>query len=333
VLRWNGSSWRVIESPTTSRLDEVWGSGASDVWASGDAGTFRWDGSRWTALSRSAGDEALADVWGSGECAVWAVGAGGTLVRRDCQGWSAVASGVTEDLHGVGGSGPADVWFVGDGGVILRFDGRSVSKVASPVRWALRSVWARSGTDAWAVGDRGTIVRWNGRVWTEVAGPVVQALRRVRGEDASVLAVGDGVLIAWDGAQWSKVPGPPYCRAGDGGPDRLTGLVVVHRDDLWITCDSAGLLHWTGKDWEMPGGQGEAISYHDVVGESDDLMVVGWYGTVVRRRGRAWTVEQSGTAQPLRSGWRSPRGHLWVVGDDGTILSHAPGAASAPRAD
>jgi hypothetical protein len=268
-------------------------------------------------------------VWGSDECAVWAVGARGALVRRDCQSWSRVASGVTEDLHGVGGSGPADVWFVGDAGVILHFDGHSVARIASPVTQGLRSVWARSATDAWAVGDRGTIVRWNGNVWTKVPGPIVQTLRRVRGAGAdSLFAVGDGEVLSWSGTQWSEVAVPLYCMAWGGGPDRLTGLVVVDHDDLWIACEHAGLLHWTGKDSEPSGGQGKAISYHDVVGVTDDLIVVGWYGTVVRRHERSWRVELTGTAQPLRSGWRSPRGHLWVVGDDGIILSHAPVSTS-----
>src|SRR5215813_1568126 len=60
--------------PQGNPLDGVRGSGASDVWAVGEAGTIlHWDGSAWTSVSIGT-TSWLYGVWGSGASDVWAVG-------------------------------------------------------------------------------------------------------------------------------------------------------------------------------------------------------------------------------------------------------------------
>jgi hypothetical protein len=67
----------------TGTLNDVWGSGSSDVWVVGGNGTvLHWDGSAWTRVT-SGTSEALLSVWGSGPGDIWAVGTYGTILR--CQ--------------------------------------------------------------------------------------------------------------------------------------------------------------------------------------------------------------------------------------------------------
>ena len=68
--------------PQGNTLRGLWVSGASDVWAVGQAGTIlHWDGSAWTSVP-SGTTNGLLGVWGSGASDVWAVGERGAILER-----------------------------------------------------------------------------------------------------------------------------------------------------------------------------------------------------------------------------------------------------------
>ncbi len=48
ILRFNGTSWSVMSSPTSRALARVAGSGPSDVWAVGDSVMLHFDGTQWS---------------------------------------------------------------------------------------------------------------------------------------------------------------------------------------------------------------------------------------------------------------------------------------------
>lgn len=50
ILRYNGTSWSAMSSPTGRPLARVAGSGASDVWAVGDSVLVRFDGTQWREI-------------------------------------------------------------------------------------------------------------------------------------------------------------------------------------------------------------------------------------------------------------------------------------------
>ncbi len=49
ILKYNGSSWSAMNSPTNRALARVAGSGPSDVWAVGDSVLIHYDGTSWTS--------------------------------------------------------------------------------------------------------------------------------------------------------------------------------------------------------------------------------------------------------------------------------------------
>ena len=113
----DGSAWTSASSGTTTLIDGIWGSGASDVWAVGDAATLlHWDGRVWTNLRIGL---SFRGVWGSGASDVWAVADIGFIMHWDGGGWTSFSSGTSNSLYGVWGSGTSDVWAVGFGGTIL----------------------------------------------------------------------------------------------------------------------------------------------------------------------------------------------------------------------
>jgi hypothetical protein len=50
ILRFNGTSWSAMASPTARNLARVAGSGANDIWAFGDSVLVHFDGTQWTNI-------------------------------------------------------------------------------------------------------------------------------------------------------------------------------------------------------------------------------------------------------------------------------------------
>lgn len=104
LRRSSGGTWVVQTLPPANKLNAVWGSSASNVFAVGDVGTIlHFDGTTWTRMTSPTGF----------------------------------------DLQSVSGSSPTDVFAVGNNGAIIRFDGDAWSEVRSPTQDALRSVSVR----------------------------------------------------------------------------------------------------------------------------------------------------------------------------------------------
>ena len=53
ILRYDGTSWTAMASPTNRTLVRVSGSGPADVWAVGDSVVLRYDGTQWATVSGS----------------------------------------------------------------------------------------------------------------------------------------------------------------------------------------------------------------------------------------------------------------------------------------
>lgn len=122
-------TWAVVDSRSSSPLEALWGSSASDVWAVGESGVIRHftGGPSFVAVPGAPTHQALHGVWGSGPSDVWVVGDGGTILHFDGAAWTTATAafplGDKPDLRGVWGSGPNDVWVVGDA-FTLHFTGK-----------------------------------------------------------------------------------------------------------------------------------------------------------------------------------------------------------------
>ena len=157
VHRWNGSSW----TTTTTRVVQVtdlWGSSATDVYATGIFGMGHWTGSAWTEITDSVVDQASA-LWGFAANDIWAVGDFGTLAHWDGTAWAdrlpAGNDSFEEDHVSVWGPAPDDVWAVGNFGAISHWDGAGWSQVQVgefPFNPFLNKVHGSSASDVWVVG-------------------------------------------------------------------------------------------------------------------------------------------------------------------------------------
>jgi len=172
ILRWDGTSWTQVRSPSPGNAflasvssgpdGRAWAVGYSCVSACGTGAAvdraliLRWDGTSWTQVrSPSPGNAFLASVSSGPEGGTWAVG-------YSCVSACTTASEVDQTL-------------------ILRWDGTAWSQVVSPSygrRALLSSVLATGSGTAWTVGytcvsrcdtasekDKTLVLRWNGTTW------------------------------------------------------------------------------------------------------------------------------------------------------------------------
>jgi len=218
IEHWDGTQWRVVQSPSPdSQFNELRGVAAistNDVWAVGYRGgtksetpietlILHWDGASWSQVPSPnipAGANQLFGITAIAANDIWAVGAAG---------------GAPLALHW-NGSAWSVVYVQGDKGL-------STEK--------LTAVSGAAGNDVWAVGDGkgiftnqtfATIRHWDGARWTD---------KLCRASSAS---------------------NPPDGYEGSGRDAYFTGVAAAARNDVWaVGVRGSGpiILHWDGQAW------------------------------------------------------------------------------------
>jgi hypothetical protein len=167
VMRWDGSSWEVVPSPSvekeTNALFDITCVSSSSCWAVGHNHSFEtlrdqtliqhWDGASWQIVPSpnvGTGSSTLHGVACASESDCWAVGVetSGNLAKTLIERWNGIS------------------WTIHDSPNIAGQDN------------GLNAVTCLSASDCWAVGHSGVagtrsslVARWNGTAWTVSALP------------------------------------------------------------------------------------------------------------------------------------------------------------------
>jgi len=98
----HGTGWTQMASPTTNTLRDVWGTSASDVFASGDGVIVHFDGSTWTtmAIPSEAAGASLSRIWGTSGANVYATDNASMLLHYDGASWTRVPMPVAPTVSG-----------------------------------------------------------------------------------------------------------------------------------------------------------------------------------------------------------------------------------------
>jgi hypothetical protein len=196
IEHWNGTAWRVIQSPNPNYSQDLYAAAAvssGDAWAVGSSFNYS-----------PYGYGALIEHWNG-------------------KAWSAVPNPATTALYGVTALASNDAWAVGVG-QILHWNGAKWS-VFSKSPGYLESIAAVSSSNIWAVGYAYTadgyyyhplIEHWNGASWSVIRGASGYDQGYLFGVAAasakSVWAVGSvgGLSFAekWGGTRWIHVSTP-----------------------------------------------------------------------------------------------------------------------------
>jgi hypothetical protein len=233
ILHYDGSTWTLMDSGTTTYLFDVWGSSSTDVFAVGfDGAILHYDGSTWTLMD-SGTTTYLFDVWGSSSTDVFAVG-NGIILHYDGSTWASMDTETT--------TGPSSV--------SLEPVSETISSPMGIVTTAyLHGIWGSSGTDVFAVGDscgfpplcsNSTILHYDGSTWSPMSNGGTEALFGVWGSSSTdVFAVGfDGAILHYDGTAWSAMT--------SGTTRELWGVWGTSRTDVFAVGDYGTILHYDG---------------------------------------------------------------------------------------
>jgi hypothetical protein len=282
VLRWNGTSWAKVASPSPgsdANLSAVSAVNASDAWAVGSyvnsAGNtvtlaLHWNGTKWAQVATPN------------------PGAGTTK---------------SDQLTAVSAVSASDAWAVGwyidsDGGALtlaLHWNGTTWTQVpaANPAGDSslnqLFGVSALSPSDAWAVGTYNTssgpqatlTMHWNGTKWTRVSSPIgsgtasgsLQGVSARTGSDIWAAGAGstsndkavESLVLHSNGTSWTQDTSPNP--GGIEGTSFLNGVSADSASDAWAvgyytpseTVFGTFAAHWNGTTWTTvttpnPGG-------------------------------------------------------------------------------
>ncbi|ETR68184.1 MAG: glucosyltransferase-I precursor [Candidatus Magnetoglobus multicellularis str. Araruama] len=203
LFHYNGINWTEITSDTSCDFNSVWSDG-SIAWAVGDNGYISYyDGSTLTRDTSISGSR-LYDVWGSSANDVFAVGESGLIRYYNGSTWSVMPSGTSEHLKGIYGTASNNVVAVGENGTILRYNGSTWSSESSGITESLNAIWANNASDIYAVGNNGTVLHYNGSSWQPMEKHTSQILNGVWGNGSGdIYIVGNyGTILHYNGTLW-----------------------------------------------------------------------------------------------------------------------------------
>jgi hypothetical protein len=323
------AAWCSVSVPMSARgrLNAVWGTSKTDVWAVGSSGAIlHYDGGAWTS-TQSEHLETFFDVWGSSPTDVWVVSSMSLILHstgftNGAATWasSSIFANLSPNVEpnalwdsrvfAVWGSGSDDMR-LGTEAVFMTVyaPDDSAFRYAGDVNQFMKTAGGDAGEPQWRVmPSKGKRV-WS--IWGSSATDVWMTI-----EDANNATYEGGVTIH----------GTPYT-GGRPNPAALEGYAC---NGCVPGCTSCAVvddpLVWTRVDSQSQ------VPLESVWGSSaGDVWAVGQRGTIRRiQTGDArWQIVPSPTTETLHHVWGSGPNDVWMVGDNGTIL-HFDGTTIAP---
>jgi hypothetical protein len=115
VYHYDGSAWSGGTNISSKYIARLFGFASNDIWAVGEPGILRYNGSTWAPMVPAPGTtDPIGVIWGSSPTDVW-VGAAevaGPMFHFDGSQWKATSAG---PRNAIWGSSATDVWTVGAG--------------------------------------------------------------------------------------------------------------------------------------------------------------------------------------------------------------------------
>ena len=301
AARLSGMTWTpmITGLGATDYLNRAWAASETEVWAGGNTGIWRWDGTKWNKdASAPVQNKSVQYVWGTSNKDIWAA-TSTELFHYDGTAWTAstLDNGVTiTSIGNLGGGAGPEVWLASNtAGRLYRYAGGACSPKCwtqvdvTGVTTSIRAIWGAANNDLWAVGFNGLILHYDGQTWTR--SPYARAPLTLNSLTASY-----GVAN-----------------------NQNSALQIFGPVDTNLNTDANNIVPATGFSTTS---QSMLAAY----GLPNDIMVVGGGGVILRYDGTSWKTVPSGTTNTLYGVYISnttPR-YYYVAGSNG-YLARADG--------
>ena len=330
IAHWDGHAVTLTAEFGSGELNDIWGSGPSDVYAVGFNTVQHWDGQTWSTVAGVTGTL----VSGSSSSDVWAGSIG--LEHFDGTIWTSVAQFSGAFMLGVADAAPNDVWAVAlQGGVesVEHFDGTawttSFQTTSSNISLQNIVIGAGGSTDVWLSGSEfdgvnthDYLAHFDGAGWTQ-APQTAPPLHRANGTRGfGDLAVGDGGAIL----TLTSNPTVGFTATEVGPLQTLTGVWGSSPTDMWAVGGAGTVLHFDGTTVATVPTI-TSVDLTDVWGTGpEDVWIVGRAGTALHFDGHALSSVSTGITADLLAVFTATPGDVWIGGD--STLAHLQGGTS-----
>ncbi|HEY5949444.1 MAG TPA: hypothetical protein VIV40_28310, partial [Kofleriaceae bacterium] len=205
VIRYNGMTWTKHVLDTTSiGFSALWGSSASDVFASGSSGhVSHWNGSGWTQLTTTIGG--VSAIWGTSPTNVYLFGS--TITKYD--GNNFTPETVTgNNFSAASGSGPSDIWALSPGTAamtnVYRYNGSVWT--STPLPHDMTAIVVVAPNDVFVTADTNHVLHYDGSTWTDTVVPVSTRLDHIAASaHDDVVASSPSEAVHFDGTRWTPL--------------------------------------------------------------------------------------------------------------------------------
>ena len=294
----------------------------------------------------SDGRTGLYAIWGSGPSDVWAGGSRGTVLHYDGAAWKQVPVATLNTIYSIWGSSASEVWFGSSNRALFRSKGWSDAGAEAGA--VLTSAGWPSGpeTTAGSGSDEGRV--WS--LWGQGPGKVVAAGEGMKGfqylDDAGITYFEYSIdLRVIEGKTDAGAPvwRPLVCRDDTSTGGTKADCYLLDINAVWgssaadlVVVASAGRLRRVGG--LTPGGDGSEVHWSTIETDTkanltgvwgtatDNFLVVGERGTLLRSDGYSVTAIDLATKQDLHAIWGSGPSDIWVVGEASSVF-HYDGVA------
>jgi hypothetical protein len=156
-MKYDGSKWGIMETPTQSSVNSIWGTSINNVYASTTSGIIlHYDGLNWEILVD--GLPPLFKLWGFNDHIIYALGSAGTMLKYDGEKWTRQFSDTDKGLYGIWGTDPNNLIAVGVDGTIIKYNGDIWRQLPTIISENFSDIWGIRN-EVFIVGGYGTILQ------------------------------------------------------------------------------------------------------------------------------------------------------------------------------
>ncbi len=308
LFRWNGSTWSAMPSPA-GYPENIWGTSRDDFWVSDLSGSsVHWNGSRWDEPQWASRSRVYV-VTGTAPDDVWGYGAFGKIYHWDGRSWTTRFPWKERYWASIKAFARNDVWAFAINRAVYHFDGVAWSEVTAPSGPGYPdwfALWMESPSYATSVSQNGAIRTWNGRSWT-VDEENRQRLNAVSGVGESLWAVGGyGTILRRDHGVWRE--------EASGTRAHLNLVLATSSEDVWAAGWDRTLLHWNGREWESTTSPTEHRLLTLFASAPSRVGAISQGGELFEWDGSAWVlVSVAPLGHDPSAAWASSSSDVWVA--------------------
>jgi hypothetical protein len=275
----------VMESGTTVRLNQVWGSDNTGTYVVGDWGVMRKLGPTGFEPFDAGTGAVMYSITGTSDQDLFVSGQFHLMRHFDGAAWSSVPTdGYPGGFYRMWQAPDGEIFAVADYGGIYHYNAGSWTRMASGLpstepNFYLQGVWGTSSTNVYVAGKGGYIGHFDGSSWQSVPSPTTANLASIwgSGPDDIYIAGMNGALVHYDGTAWAviTVPTTPLPTT-----PRISSVWGRAANDVYAVGDAGAILHFDGKAW-LPLLSPVTTDLNWVWGDAQTTFIVGANGVIL----------------------------------------------------